>query len=380
MLAEDIQNRIIQAIVSRTDKITYFGVGGVARAFVEAVSMAVEKMYYEMDRIERSLFFSTAVGSELDRLGGDVDMERAGAAVSGVDLLFQGTPAILVPQGTQVRSSSGIIFETTKAITLGRNPIMNGLSGSLSLGDSVGAVSTTTGEDANVPAFTVTELVNPIAGVSSVTNPAPAQGGADTESDGVYRYRLIRRISSLEKGTQAFYEAAAQEATESWTKRAIRAIAAHGDAYRTVDVKLAANTGSGFTSGELDQIASYIQDLAPIDTVIVCSNITFTGINVYAEIKLSQGYTLQEVYRDVADALANYIDFSTWQWGEDVRNEELLSIVTGIDGIRDVATSTFEPDGDVEVSDQSLPKLTSLYLKDLDTGSTYGSLLSQAYP
>jgi hypothetical protein len=135
----------------------------------------------------------TATGVALDKLGSLKNLTRLNATYSTVTLKFSGTVGTVIPAGTGVSVSNNetTIYQTNDSITITSgdpNP-------------EVIATCTLTGE-INANAGTLTIMVNPIAGVSGVTNPDDAAVGRDIESDAEFRVRINTVGSDVNKVTE----------------------------------------------------------------------------------------------------------------------------------------------------------------------------------
>ncbi len=360
-----IETEMIQTIISYTDKITFFGLGGVVRAILSAVAAVIDELFYDLNQTKKSLFLATAEGEDLDSLARDYNMSRLTTSKAGVVLSFKGTASTLVPAGTQVKSISGIIFETLAALTIGTTNSSYDLYPCEPLTDKVEARATTTGSSGNVSAHTITTLVNPISGVTSVTNPSHAIGGKDSESDNEFRTRIVERIQLLNQGTLAFYEAVARDINND----ILRVHAAKGESTREVSIFVASRSGTGLTTTELSELEASIKNYAPICAVPKCYNVTFKDVDVYARISLKQGFVLKDVFENISKNLAEYLDWSKLKFGIEIDDADVLSIIKNTTGLKDIDLSTFRPNTNIKCAQNSIPRLGTIYLENLNNTS-----------
>jgi hypothetical protein len=239
------------------------------------------------------------------------------------------------------------------------------------LGDKSTATATTAGSTGNVPAYTITTPVTSVSGLTKVTNPLAASQGQDSEADADLRERIKNYISVLNQGTQAFYVACAQAADTN----VLRALASKGTPVLEVDLVLAKRTGADFTAGELSVIETFVEAYRPAFTTLNLSSVTFTDIDVYAKVTLNTGYSLWTAFTQMADALAGYLDWSQWGWGVDVDDAKIIEVCSDVAAVKAIDMTTFSINtvipgaggaADVAVASDSLPKLQSLQLVDLD--------------
>lgn len=131
-------------------------------------------------------FVAYARGPWLDRHGADRNTPRLQAAQASTTLRFAtAQPAasqILIPAGTRVGDAGGLVQFATQEAAL----LPAGQSGI-----DVPAAATQSGITANgFPVGALSVLVDPVPGLSSVTNLTETGGGAEVESDTRYRERL----------------------------------------------------------------------------------------------------------------------------------------------------------------------------------------------
>lgn len=138
-------------------------------------------------------FALLAEGEYLDKMAADFGISRAAAIPATVGLEFTGTPGITIPAGTRVAvQATEIMFATDQEGIIGAEGTV-----------TIPATCTTAGTDGNVPNDVVNVLVDFIPNVEEVTNPSPATGGVDAESDDVLRVRILFFKRNPERGGTA---------------------------------------------------------------------------------------------------------------------------------------------------------------------------------
>jgi len=369
---EDIEKEIIQGIVAATDDVTYFGQGGVLRAIARAFAIPLANTKHDLEQIRKELFIHSSKTDALDILGDDRGISRPLAAAAGVKVVFGGTVSTVIPKDTEVESVDGVIFKTQEAVTIATlNADLLGLSTSLPLSDKADCIANVAGIAGNVDAGHITKLVTPITGVTYVNNPLPGEGGVTLMADPNYRYLLWNYISSLNLNTAAFFLAQAQLVDE----KVLRLKVSKPDR-ATVDMILVNTAGIAFTTDELNKITLEVENKSRGSENITSSNISFTNVDVVFTTLITPGVTLNQAFANVADKLANYLNWQTWTWGEDVDDVKLLDACNEADGIENIDLSTFTPSSDVVVTDNSLPKLNLLTITSSDGTSKSSSLVT----
>jgi len=135
----------------------------------------------------------SATGVALDRIGALKGVPRYAATYSVVSVTFTGTNGTNIPAGTVVAvlGDEDTTFETNSLVTLaGAGPFTATVNATCTI---AGAIQGLVG--------TVSVIVTPINGVTSVTNAAVASLGRALETDAEYRLRINSLGTNVEKVT-----------------------------------------------------------------------------------------------------------------------------------------------------------------------------------
>ncbi|MED4933985.1 baseplate J/gp47 family protein [Heyndrickxia coagulans] len=164
----------------------YTPLGIILRIFAWFLSI----LWDNNERVYNSRFIKKAEGIQLDYHGGNRNLPREPATNSYTTLQFTGVPGYLIETGREFTTKSNIYFMLIEDVTLD------------SSGNGSGqAVSVETGSNNNVAANTITEQAEPVEEIYTVTNPVPATGGTDRESDDNYKKRLLQANEGGGKST-----------------------------------------------------------------------------------------------------------------------------------------------------------------------------------
>ncbi len=150
-----------------------------AYAFGGAVHLLYGNIEYNKDQ----LFASTSDSESLERHANEYGISRTAATKATGDAVAVGTDGTIIPQYTELQSSTGQVYLTNEAETI------SGGTATLNL------TAKEAGEDGNDdPSITLT-FVSPISGVNtSVTvDSGGLEGGADEETDDALRTRVLTR-------------------------------------------------------------------------------------------------------------------------------------------------------------------------------------------
>ncbi len=134
-------------------------------------------------------------------------MFRLGASLSAGQVTFSrftAAAAVVIPVGTQVRTSDGT--QTFQVIADSTSGSFSASSNGYLLPATVVSVSCTVqsinpGSAANVAANTITVIVNSIIGIDFCNNTGPMSGGSNAETDQQAQARFPLYVASLAEGT-----------------------------------------------------------------------------------------------------------------------------------------------------------------------------------
>lgn len=144
-----------------------------------ANSIEFAKQEVEREQAYKAGFAQTAWGEYLDLRAKEHGIFRKQAVKASGTVTVTGTG--IVPLESVFQTPTGVVFHTTKAVTI------------VSSGD-IPIECTTSGEIGNVDANTITIIPMSIPGINSVTNPQATHDGFDPEDDASLYNRLIFKV------------------------------------------------------------------------------------------------------------------------------------------------------------------------------------------
>lgn len=187
---EQILQRLLERLPSDWDKSEGSFVYDIMAAFALVLAQDAD---WAQQVLERS-FAQTTFGDYLTLRAEEHGVIRKPATKATGIVTFTGTPGTHIPAGTRVSTAS---TETTPAVVFVTNA-------DATISESGTVDVTVTAEQAgalgNVPAESILFLVEPIAGVTGVTNTAATSGGADEESDESLLARYLARVRNPSAG------------------------------------------------------------------------------------------------------------------------------------------------------------------------------------
>lgn len=150
--------------------------------FLRIFAWALNLLFATLEDVYNSRFVDTAVGTSLYNLGKAIGLRLLSAQKAVGYLQVTGTDGTTVPVGWLAATVAGAQY-----VVVSEGVITGGTA-------TVAAQAAQAGPDGNTAASTITAIVNPMDGISAVTNPAPFDGGRDTETDPEYRARYYESV------------------------------------------------------------------------------------------------------------------------------------------------------------------------------------------
>lgn len=198
-LVEEMETKFREQFGEDTNLSSYTPLGIIMRV----MAFFYAKLWDVVEAVYNSRFIKKATGVSLDYHGSDKQLPRNPATNSYVHLVFTGEPGYIIQAEETFSTEGDIQFALLEDVELD------------AIGDGSGeAISIDTGAYTRVLANTVTIPVESDDNISSVTNPEPATGGTDIESDSSYQARILKSNESSGKSTVSAVEAAVNNVTE----------------------------------------------------------------------------------------------------------------------------------------------------------------------
>ena len=200
---EQIQTQMIAKVVARS-KLKDVGDAGAIKHLIKASARSDAQNSYNASLLKLNFSIDKATKDDLDERAKEIQpgtTARLLAVKSTGDVVFSRsgtTGSVIIPQGTKVKTSSGVVFTTLE------NGSITPTSAEQIAGHGVGrdsnpvsALADLAGAAGNAVAGTVIKFSSKPAGVDEVTNPNDFAQGAEKESDDAFRKRLKAYIASL---------------------------------------------------------------------------------------------------------------------------------------------------------------------------------------
>lgn len=452
-----------QLFFSLQSQVTSYAKTSTIRAIIVSISAIIADVWNEATQIKRGLFWPTATGTDLDDRGNEIGLKKYGAVNLSTILVFSsdeivtgnsssvgtnfladssktwvsnayagwklydsagnqftissntsdtiaitGTPIAglyyifpVVPASTSILSNiSGVSYLTTTEVIVGlSNPSLLGKTGSIALGNRTIATCSIAGNEGKVQANELTVFSSAISGVNAVTNPIPSQPrtSVDVESDDAFRQRATSLIATLDIGTQAFFESLAVRGNA----KVLKSLAKKIPLTDGIRINVATRSGEELTDMELSNLATYVYDRSRAFDTIECINMIMTDIFINYECVLPSDVILADYYIQIANILADYLDYSAWNPNDMIIDDNILTLIKSVNKDVDIDLNTFTveaskggyglggfgevPAGDTSAGSKritivdSLPRFARLKIKETMIDETVDYVLS-SYP
>ncbi|MDQ0299629.1 hypothetical protein J2S78_002049 [Salibacterium salarium] len=151
---------------------------------IRVIARVLSIFTQDLEDTYNAAFFETSSGVALDRNARRQSARRMRPLRSTGAIEITGEEDTSIDSGFVVETNQSVRFRTTESVTVPSDGTVKA---------DIEAVER--GQQGNVNADDITEIVNPSPGIDSVTNPEATSGGRDRESDEELRERLDRTQS-----------------------------------------------------------------------------------------------------------------------------------------------------------------------------------------
>ena len=282
-------------------------IGGFYYDLTQPAAIEADRLWdFASTEVIAAAFVSSAWGPYLDLHGVVVDVPRKDEVKATGEVTLTGTNGTVIPIGTEVAvpaqdpDQEALAFVTTAGGTI--------TGGTLTV--AIEAVEP--GSAGNVASGTISLPVVGINGLEGVSNEVPTSGGADVESDEVYRQRLLLAYRGAPRnGTQRDYQRIAL-AFPGVGFATVEPEWSGAGTVRVVIADPAKNPNSATTVDDLQDLLDPTpgtgDGLAPIGAKVTVATVTTKLVNVTGTITYSADYTQASAQAAVDDAIAAYIN------------------------------------------------------------------------
>lgn len=282
---ESIAAEILAALAGKLDTRE----GSYTAELTAPVALAIYKLEQRMQAAKSMFYIDETSGPYLDEQGRWYGIVRKPGAKSAVQLAFSGDEGTLVPQGSSFTTLDGLRFATLADAVLPAQAPAQALG---------------VGERYNVKAGKITQQYISVPGVTAVTNPAPAQGGADTEGDAALFARIDAYRKKPTNGSNANqYEQWAMEMDGVGRVKVLPLKNGPG----SVGILLADPDGGPVDEATVAAVAAHIENLREIGVAVEVASAHAFMVNITAAVQLAPRTTPEQVRTALTKSLEDYL-------------------------------------------------------------------------
>ena len=158
--------------------------GGFADGVAGPVAEQLSEAYRALEGVPSMLFVDESSGGYIDLVGGQYyNITRREGTRAYCDMTFNGTPGLVIPQGTAFLTAGGLAYSLLAAVTLGEDGAGEGRLEAAEVGSAY-----------NIQPDSLTQMYVNLTGLESYKN-SQGEGGTDRESD----LALYTRIDEARK-------------------------------------------------------------------------------------------------------------------------------------------------------------------------------------
>lgn len=274
-----------------------------------------------LDDAAAQTFLQYARALYLDAIGESRGVTRLAAAAAACTVQFTADPApaadITIPASTRVTKDGELFFATVEEATIP--------AGQTTVSVTVLAMETgTAGNDYIIGELTT--LVDPIAGVTAVTNTTATSGGAEPEEDDRYRERI--RLSITQYSTAGPRDAYIFHALSASGQISDVSVVSPDPGEVAVYILLAGGVVPGPGAAILTTVQDYLSDETrrPLTDLVTAMAPTAEPYDVTVTYYIGRGDAAIEsaIQAAVEVAVADYVTWQRAKIGRDINPDELI--------------------------------------------------------
>lgn len=296
--------------------------GSYTDTLIRAAVRAMADVYFAQQGLTSIAFIDETSGGYIDVMAEMYGLSRKDGSYATGTVTFGGNAGATVAAGTAVQTSSGLIFTTDEAVTIGSDGVA-----------TAAITANDVGTDYNVDAGDIKILVNTAS--VTVTTASATTGGTDGETDTALLSRLLAIWQTPATSGNAYQY-------ESWALSIDgiggAKIVPTWDGGGTVLVVLTDNDMEPVSDDLVETVADYIETVRPICVDVTVQSATAQSIDVAVTgLSIDATTTLEAVTAQFASLVADYCQ-SVALVSDTVVYLRITYLLFSIDGVTD-ATS-----------------------------------------
>ena len=375
---QELKQIFLEILLNKTDKLTDVSEESVLNGIAFGCAKLAQKCLVNQSVVEGHIFPDTAYGVYLDELAAIRGVApRFGASGSSTYVRLMGDEGTYYDKDLiTLKATNGVQFELEESVTLD----VNGYA-------YVKVSSRSIGANTNVDPLSINQLTPAPQGHTAVTNEYRASGGADEETDALFRQRIKDSVNQLSRNTMSYLEQVFMKINPKVLRLHKGGISTDGK----FNLIVVAVNGQNFSDAEFNQLLSLSEEYLSLsdlltessDFALSLQNVDWMPVDVEFRVDIDPAYDTDAVRKEIQIQMNKLFDYRYWKYGDKVEWEDLLSVVRNVSGVRYVPDTHFRPNTDMNVPRYRLPRIRSFIMRDLDGNiieSNNGAMSAVYYP
>lgn len=314
----------------------------------------LEKMHQLLDEMKQQCNVQNATQQFLEDHAYNRGMIRKKSTHSqGVLRFIRNEPAqqdSVIPKGILCSNQGydNLTFITTQEVTIPKEETQI----------EIPAISEKNGKETNVLTNRITNMITPILGFVSVTNPAPFFGGCDEETDDQLRKRILQSYQTNPNGVNLGYY---QNLVNSIDGVSSASVIAGKRGYASLDVIITSN--NGILNSVISQVEQVLNHRKEIGMDILVKPATMLPLSINLAISVLPDQNFIEIQTRCEQRLSHYFD--TIGIGERVNLANIYAQIMNCTGV--INCSITHPTTDCIPTSTQILQLTALQITQLES-------------
>lgn len=369
----ELKQIFLELLLNKTDNVSDIADDSVLNGTAYGCSKVAQKAIKDIAIVEAKLFPINSKGSYLDESATLFGAEaRRGATGSSTSLLVKALEGTTYTATTHTfKNLNGVSFEMED------DEVVVDASGLT----YIRVRSIDTGAKTNVNANTVNTVTPTPTGHIGVINEYMAVGGADEESDDVFRNRILTSKSYLSKSTIEYYN----QILQSIDDRILKLYNMGRNESGLTLFNIATQNGTSFSGAELETLLDSFKEYLPSNELskygdvigVTLGNVEYHYIGgdngIDFRVQVDPNYSTDDVRKNIQINITKKYDFRLWKDGSRIEWDDLLEIVKNTEGVKYVYDDYFYPNSDEQVAWGKLPRVNKFIMRDLNGNIIYDS-------
>lgn len=268
----------------------------------KVLAAQIEGIYYNQQYVLRQAFPQTAEGENLEKHGYIYDVKRKEShKANGKVIMGRKTAAtedILISKGTMFSTNPEVYGKSIIGITTEDAILKSGEIEVVIPGEAIEP-----GKDGNVPSGAFTVLNDPPVGIEYVRNNEEFKNGTDEEDDEAYRERILTKTREPgTSGNPSHYIEWSLEVPGVGAAKVFRV----WNGKSTVKVVICDSNMRAASEKLIKETFDYIETQRPVGAIPTVISAHEKIINIFANVTLANGYTIQEVSNRFKENVTDY--------------------------------------------------------------------------